>query len=233
MTDTLSPETTAQSARTGRSRRDLAALGLITSAVLMAISTILTPPWGDSATQRLTSLNEAGASATISAVTFTLAQLPLLAGVLGIGHLLRARSPRLSTIGTCLAVIGCFGHAVAGGIGLVTLSMAADTANLEVQAQLADSLENGATIPFMAAGLLGTVLGILLLSIGLFRSGVGPRWVGPTLWLFLVVEFVGSNLSDWASLAAVVLYALALGAVAVTMHRTPAAAWALPEEPSI
>ena len=80
----------------------------------------------------------------------------------------------------------------------------------------------------MAAGLLGTVLGVLLLSIALFRSRTGPRWVGPVLWAFLVVEFVGSNLSEWASPVSVALYAVALGAIALTVHRSPAAAWGPP-----
>ena len=38
----------------------------------------------------------------------------------------------------------------------------------------------------------GTVVGTLVLSIGVFRAQVGPRWVGPALWAFLLLEFVGS-----------------------------------------
>lgn len=212
----------------GPARRDLAAVALVASALLMGASTILMPPWGDDGAERLTAIHDAGAAATVSALTFTLAQLPFLVGVIGLGHLLRVRSPRLAATGSALAVIGSFGHAVAGGISLVTLSMADDTANLEVHGRLVESLENGTTSPFMAAGLLGTVLGVLLLSIALFRSRTGPRWVGPVLWAFLVVEFVGSNLSEWASPVSVTLYALALGAIALTVHRSPAAAWGPP-----
>ena len=233
MTDTLSETTDPASTLTaavpgGRARRDLATLGLVASALLMGASTILMPPWSGDGAERLTAIHDAGTAATVSALTFTLAQLPFLVGVLGVGHLLRVRSPRLAASGAALAVVGCFGHAVAGGISLATLSLADDTANLEVHGRLAESLENGTTIPFMAAGLLGTVLGVLLLSIALFRSRTGPRWVGPVLWAFLAVEFVGSNLSEWASPVSVALYAVALGAVALTVHRSPVAAWAPP-----
>ena len=234
MTDTVSGTTepastpAAPPATSGRARRDLAAVGLVASALLMGVSTLLMPPWGGDGAERLTAIHDAGAAATVSALTFTLAQLPLIVGVLGLGHLLRVRSPRLAAWGTALVVIGCFGHAVAGGISLVTLSLAADTANLEVHGALVESMENGTTIPFMAAGLLGTVLGLLLLSIALFRSRTGPRWVAPTLWAFLVVEFVGSNLSEWASPVSVLLYVVALGAIALTVHRSPVAAWAPP-----
>jgi prepilin signal peptidase PulO-like enzyme (type II secretory pathway) len=58
-------------------------------------------------------------------------------------------------------------------------------------------------------GLAGTVLGLLLLSIGLFRTGLGPRWVGPALWTFLVVEFVGGALSEYASYVSSVLLLVA------------------------
>jgi hypothetical protein len=64
-------------------------------------------------------------------------------------------------------------------------------------------------------GLAGTVLGLLLLSIGLFRAGVGPRWVGPALWAFLVVEFIGSAISPRASYLSGVLFLAAFGALAV------------------
>ena len=77
----------------------------------------------------------------------------------------------------------------------------------------------------MAMGLLGTVLGSLLLSIGPWRAHVAPRWVAPVLWAFLVVEFAGSAVSEWSSQVAVVLYLVALSAVALTIWRTPASSW--------
>lgn len=154
-------------------------------------------------------------------VAFTLAQLPFIAAVLGIGHLLRDRAPLVSNLGTTLAVIGAFGHSVYGGITMVQVTMAADEANRPVHAETLTQVESGPAVAFMAMGLLGTVLGILLLAIGLWRAHVAPRWAGPVLGAFLVIEFAGSAISDWASLVSVVLYVAAFTGLAVTIWRGP------------
>jgi hypothetical protein len=81
---------------------------------------------------------------------------------------------------------------------------------------------------FALLGLAGTVLGMLLLSIGLFRSQVVPRWMPVVVWLFIVVEFVGTGLSDNAAYLSAVLVVLAFGAIAREIHRTPRDAWTAP-----
>jgi len=209
----------------GTFRRTAAAVALVATALLSFVSNVLAPPFPGSAIAQLAEIDQAGASATISAFTFALAQLPFIVGVLGIGHLLRDRAPLLSNVGTTLAVIGGFGHSVFGGVSMVRLQMAADAPNRAVHAQILEQLESGPTVAFMAMGLLGTVLGILLLSIGLFRGHVVPRWVPVAVWAFLVVEFVGSNFSEWASPASGLLYVVSFTAIAATIWRSPASAW--------
>ena len=71
----------------------------------------------------------------------------------------------------------------------------------------------------MAAGLLGTVIGLVLLGIALFRSRVVPRWIPVALWLFIVTEFVLTNVSEWASPAAGLLYVAAFTGIAVQLVR--------------
>src|SRR5690606_24479259 len=151
------------------------------------------------------------ATATVSALSFTASQLFLAVGLAGVAHLLRSRVPVLATLGVVLAVLGAFGHAVYGGVNLVMLSMAgtaADPAALDSYAAVLAHGEQGIAIPFMAAGLLGTVLGFVLLGAALWRGGLGPRWVGPGMIAWVVVEFVGTGLSEWAGYASGVLYAV-------------------------
>lgn len=207
-------------------RRSAAAAGLVTTVLLMAVSTVLAPEFPAGFPEKLAAIEEGGTRAAVSAFTFTLAQLPFIVGVLGVGHLLRLRAPRLSTIGTSLAVIGGFGHSVYGGVTMVHLEMAADAANRGTHAAIMEQVEAGPAVAFMAMGLLGTVLGLLLLSIGVFRGRVAPRWVGPALWAFLVVEFAGSAISDWSSHLAGILYAAAFLALAVAVWQSPASDWA-------
>ena len=103
------------------------------------------------------------------------AQKPLVQQ--GLGHLLRERAPRLSLVGTCLASLGAFGHAVFGGVALVTVSMAQETAERARMAALLQDVESSPAMVFAATGLLGTVLGLVVLSVGLWRTRVAPRWV--------------------------------------------------------
>lgn len=206
-------------------RRTAAAVGLVATALLMIVSIVLAPEFPGDVEARLAAIDAAGTGGRISALAFGLAQLPLVAGLLGIGHLLRQRSPRLSNIGTTLGVVGAFGHSVFAGVTMVYLSMAGDSANRSVHADVLRAVESGPAVAFMVMGLLGTVLGLLVLSIGLWRARVAPRWAGPALWVFLAVEFAGQGLIDWASEVAVVIHTVAFTALAATIWRSPAALW--------
>lgn len=48
------------------------------------------------------------------------------------------------------------------------------------------------------------------------------------LGAFVVVEFVGAGVSEWAGYAAALLYLIGFGALAVTVARTSPAVWATP-----
>jgi hypothetical protein len=206
-------------------RRTAGAVALVAAALLMVVSIVLEPEFPGGFADRLAAVDEGGTSAAVSAVTFALAQLPFIIGVLAIGHLLRDRAPMLSNVGTSLAVLGGFGHSVFGGISMAMLAMAADAPNRAVHADLLEQIESGPAVVFMAMGLLGTVFGILLLGIGLFRARVVPRWVPILLWAFLVVEFAGTALSEWASSVSGVLYLVALTSTAVAIWRSPISSW--------
>ncbi|TXL56606.1 DUF4386 family protein [Aeromicrobium terrae] len=209
-------------------RRDVAALGLLLNAVLSAVSVMLAPAFPSGAAARLTAIDDGGAAAATSAALFVAAQLPLVAGVLGIAHLLRERSPALSNLGGSLGIVGTFGHAVFGGISLTYVVMASHPDDRAQYATLVDRIESTPIMLFAMLGLVGTVLGMLLLSIALFRTRVVPRWMPVVVWLFIVVEFVGTGLSDSASYLSAVLVVLAFGAIAREIHRTPRDAWSAP-----
>ena len=209
-------------------RRNVAAAGLVTTAALSTLSNMTAPEYPAGGTERLAAIGENLTSSSVSAASFALAQLPFLAAVLGLGHLLRNRSPRLSNLGTSLGVLGGFGHAVFGGIALVYVAMAADDANVNAYGALLDDFETSPVMVFALFGLVGTVLGLVLLSVGLWRAGVGPRWVPPALGAFLVVEFVGSAVSDWSGQVSAVIYLVAFSALGAFVWRTPAAAWTTP-----
>ena len=211
---------------TARYVRAAAAISLVLNAVLSVVAIALMPAFSESSVEFLGTIGAAGAAATISAAAFVIAQLPLIIAVLGLSHLAGIRAPIIAIIGGTIAVIGAFGHAVYGGTQLLNLSMAADTANHEVYAGLLDGELPLPLMILMMCGTAGTVLGLLLLGVALLRAKVGPRWVPYAIWVWLVVEFVGSGITEWATLASGLVYLGTLGALAVTVWRSPLAVWA-------
>lgn len=206
-------------------RRTAAAVGLVGAVITSAVWTLLEPAFPTDYAERLAAIEEGGTSAAISAACFAISQLFMLAAVLGVAHLIRRGAPVLSNLGATISVIGVLGHAVFAGSALMTVTMAADSENRERYAGLIEDFESSPFMAFAAAGLVGTVLGLLLLSIGLWRAHVTPRWIPALLWAFLVVEFVGSALSDYATYASLVCLGLAFGALAAAMWRSPREEW--------
>jgi hypothetical protein len=207
------------------STRLLAATSLVLTAVLSAVSVLLQPEFTADPAERLAAIDEAGTSATISLLAFVLAQLPFMVAAVAIALLARAAAPRLSATGGALGVLGGFGHAVFGGVGLAYLAMATEVDVRAAFAETVTAIEAGPAVVFMACGMLGTVIGLVVLGIALFRSRVVPRWIPLCLWAFLAVEFVLTNVTAWASPAAALLYLAALSGIAVrVVHADTAAA---------
>ena len=199
--------------------RLVAATCLVATALLSTVSVLLQPEFTADPAGRLAAMHDSGTTGTISLLTFVMAQLPFLVAVVAIALLGRPGSPRLAVAGGVLATIGGFGHAVFGGVGLAYLAMSSDVADRANLAEVITRVESGPALAFMASGMLGTVLGLLLLGTALFRSRAVPRWVPLSLWAFLAMEFGFSNFTEWATPAAGLLYLAAFGWVAMRLVR--------------
>ncbi|KAB7742999.1 hypothetical protein GA707_15230 [Nostocoides sp. F2B08] len=207
-----------------RLTRTTVAGSLLAAAVLTIASISTMPDFAGDHVSRLEAI--AGSSlATFSALAWVVSQVFILIGVVGVAHLTRHRAPVLSTVAAVLVGLSCFGHCVYGGVNLTMLSMADDRAGIATHAAVLDRLEAGIGIPFMAAGMLGLVLGFAALAVALWRSGVGPRWAGPALVAWLVLEFVGSSLSEWAFYGSGLLYLVIFGALAVAVRSSSTSHW--------
>jgi hypothetical protein len=109
--------------------------------------------------------------------------------------------------------------------------MAADEAQHATYGALIDDAESSPAMTFAAMGLLGTVPGLVLLAVGLWRAGVGPRWVPIALGAFVAVEFAGHSVSDWASHVASVIYLVSFTGLAVAVWRSSPREWATASAP--
>lgn len=209
-----------------RLTRTTVAAALVACAVSSLVSILLMPDFGGTMVERLEAVADAGATASVSAFGFTLSQLPLAVGAVGVVHLMRARTPVLAPVAGVLLVLGAFGHTVYGGVSLTMLAMAQDIPNHAVHADILAAGERSVVLlPFMAVGLLGTVLGLVVLAAALWRARLGPRWLPVAVVAFVVVEFGGAALSIWASYAAVTLFSVVLVTLAVVVHRSSLAHW--------
>jgi hypothetical protein len=194
--------------------RRLVAAFLVVTAVLSALSNATAPAFPSEYAEQLAEFSAAGSRAWLSAMLFVLAQLPFMLAMLGVGLLLRSRAPRLAVGAMVLTVLGGFGHTVFGGVSLTTLVLAADEANRDVHAAILADVEGSPIMVFAAAGLVGTVLGLVLLAVAVWRTRLAPRWVPLLLGLFLVIEFAGSAVTEWSSQVSAVVYLVALAGLA-------------------
>ena len=206
-------------------RRNAAAIGLAAFALLAALSVLLQPSFGPDPASRLAAIDASGLRGQVSAVAFLVAQLPAIAGLLGVAHLIRHGAPRLSNAGGTLSVVGAFGHTVFGGMSMVYLAMAGDAGQRATYGALIARLENSPVMIFSVLGLLGLVLGTALLAVGLWRTRVLPRWVPALLGAWIVVEFVGSSISTYAAPLSATLFVIACCTLALHLWRTPAESW--------
>jgi hypothetical protein len=216
---------------TSRPARILAAVCLVLTALLSVVSVLLQPEFSADPAARLAVIRAAGTSATVSALTFALSQLPFLVAVVAIAVLAHRRAPRTAWTGGVLGVVGGFGHTVFAGIAMSYLALAADATHRATLSTVITRVEAGPAKLFMAMGLLGTVLGLVFLGVALFRSCAVERWIPVSLWAFVVLEFAFSGVATWASLVAGLVYLAAFTGIAITLVRTSGPA-ATPERPT-
>jgi hypothetical protein len=193
--------------------------------VMTVISVLLMPDFSGGEDAWLSAIAAAPAASAASALLYAGSQLPFAVGLAGVAHVLRDRTPVLAALGAVLAVLGGFGHAVYGGVSLVMLQMADDPANVGVHVDVLKGVGSGVAVPFMAMGLLGTVLGLVLIGVAVWRADLGPRWLGPVLVAFVVVEFAGAGISVWAGYASALLFLLGFSTLALTVARSGTNTW--------
>jgi hypothetical protein len=168
---------------------------------------------------------------TVAVLTFAYAQLPLAVGMVGVARLIGTRAKVLGILTAVFGVLGVFGQTVGAGRMLLVQRMAADPEHADVYTGLLMQEPGPVDGPFRLLGLLGTVLGLVLLSAGLLKGRVGPRWIPVVLLAFVVVQFIGSNITVWAGPTSAALFLLAFAALAVVVWRTPAPE-SVPTDPS-
>jgi hypothetical protein len=201
------------------------AVCLVAAAALSVLYVLTAPLAGPDLEAYLGRIADAGPSAAISMQAYLWSQPALAIGVLGVAFLLRARMPILAPVSAALVVLGTFGHAAYAGIGLLQVAAAADA---DAHAQAASVFERaigGVAAPAALVGAGGTVLGVILLGIALMRVRGGFGWIGIVLVAWVLVEFAGTGLTEWAKVPSAVLLAVGFTSLAIRVGRSDLRQW--------
>lgn len=157
-----------------------------------------------------------GGLVTVAALAFLCAQGALGVSAVGLGHLLRDRTPVMAPIAAGLLFISAFGHAASAGL---MFSGGQGDGDLPVGAEI-----------IAAPTMIGLVGGTVVLAIALFRAKFGVAWLGIVLIGWVVVEFALSSLGIWAALASGALLLTAFVGLAVVTARSDLREWATVRE---
>jgi uncharacterized protein DUF4386 len=127
----------------------------------------------------------------------------LVPAFLGVLALLRDRATTWSTLAGGLAIAGLL-VAVGDGAGeLLYWQMGSPRADHAQMVALADRYENalGSSLPYTIGG-LATLVGVLLISVALWRTGAVPRWAAVGLVVGSVANVVGFSAASRPTLLA-------------------------------
>lgn len=165
-------------------RRSLAAIGLILGPLALLAATIVEPDTADEGAAYLADVAENAGRVEATTILYLIGFTALLAGVIGIVHVIRERGVVLAHIAGVLAAVGLVFF-----VGLVTTSLydlsLAENASRAEAVKAYDGVEDYATAyVVLAPALLGTMIGSILLAVAAWRARFAPVWVP-------VVIFVG------------------------------------------
>ena len=204
-------------------RRTLAGLALIAAPLVGFGAAIMYPRMTDDPNADLTIIASNPDRFLIANLLLLLMQVLLIPAFLGLIHLLRDRSAILGHIGGGLALLGTLGHTAFIGLGLTQLPLATYADRAVVLAVYEQVGRSPVFVILMLAFLIPFFLGILLLSIGLWRARVVPSLVPAFLVLAIVMDFLGPRAIGF--LIASLLFLAGLGWIGVTVLRMPDAEW--------
>ena len=148
--------------------------------------------------------------------------LPL--GLLGLAHLARWGAPRLTAVALALVLWGMWGFHNVVALGYGAGSVAPGAIGVDAAVDLNESYLDhlGVTLTALVPHLLGSFLGLLLLTVACWRSGRLPRVPLALLAAFLVWDFL---LAPVGPLEPHLLLAVALGWLGVHVLRMPVGTW--------
>lgn len=150
--------------------------------------------------------------------------LVMLVGLLGVAQVCRFRAPVLTAIATPLVVWGMWGFGNVLAMGYVSGTVAPDVLSVDQAVALNDGLSShpGVVAVALVPHLIGSFLGLVVLSVAIWRSRAFPRATAVLLVAFLVWDF---GLPPLGPVDPHVLLVVAWVWMGVHLLRMPDAVW--------
>jgi hypothetical protein len=202
----------------------ITAVALVGFSVPLLVAGLLDPTKGNLGDARL-DIADVGAhpraflASTVLLLVSTIALLPATAGLWRIG---RARRQRLTGVGAGLAVLGALGHAALVTFYGFLYEMPAG--NLDEMVGLLNRVNEGLVLVLFFPMLLALAIGLIVLTLALWRGGIAPLWCFIAACVIFLIDFLPAAVPG-ASIIVAGLVVVTTGGLAIAVLRMPASAW--------
>ncbi|QGF23180.1 hypothetical protein [Raineyella fluvialis] len=169
-------------------QRWIAAGCLVAAPLLFAAAEFLSPSGEGTPDQLLDALAAASRTAPLGLVAGLLSSAFFVPGLFGLLSRPMARGRLLAEAGLTLLYYGLLANIALGGLNVMFLAMADPRMDRAAMVQLFDRMTREPVVGPLLAGHYLMALGALLLGLGLWRGGVGPRWAAAAVGLSGVTD---------------------------------------------
>lgn len=168
-----------------------------------------------------------------SALLTVLCAVLFVPALAGIAHVVRGRGVVLTHLGVGLMIIGAIAHGVFAGFQIVlsaAITGGVDQAQLE---PMVADIPNAGFAVVLATFLLTFFPGLVLLAIGLWRSGAVPAWTPVGLVALAVTDFVPVEVGRLVGALVPAFGVVCFGAIGWVLLRMTDQAWRSPAAPAV
>lgn len=174
-------------------RRSVGGLSLIIAPLLLLAGAIVGPDSGEETADYLRAYAENSEAAGVSTVLWFLGFVVLTVAVAALIHLVRDRAVVLGHVGGMLAFAGSIAFAALVVTSIYDIALGQQLP-LQQGVAVNEAIQaDPASYWVLIPALLGTSIGLVLLTAALWRGGVLPVWVFPVLLVGFVVLFFGGD----------------------------------------
>lgn len=214
----------AGSARQGwldPTRRWIGAAGLVLGPVCFAAAEFTGPETSGTSAQMLHDMAGARGPLLVSALLTLLTAVFFVPGLFAMLSRPLARGRWFALAGLGLSLWSFLTNVALVGANAMFWSMTEPGMEPSPMVRLLESLHTNPLAPVMLSGHFVLVLGVLLLGIGLWRAGIGPRWAAAAIGLAGVADVALSPFGELGSIVSNALVLAGFGAQAWLLVREP------------